>query len=65
LRASDYLALFREVDFDVWRKKAVINDEARKSMGNGFMVDKFRDCEVDDLCVTGLMVALKAGGKGR
>ena len=53
------------MDFDIWRKKAVINDEARKSMGNGFMVDKFRDCEVDDLCVTGLMVALKAGGKGR
>ena len=33
-------------------------------MENGFMVDKkFRDCEVDDLCVTQLRVALKACGK--
>lgn len=33
-------------------------------MKNGFVLDeKFRDYSVDDLCVTQLKVALKAGGK--
>ena len=42
----------------------MVDDEARENMENGFMVDeRFRDYSVDDLCVTGLKVALKAGRK--
>jgi len=59
LRASDYLALFKEVGFDICRKEAVINDEARENLGNGFMVDEmFRGYGIDDLCITQLRVAL-------
>jgi len=39
LRATDYLALFRKSGFNVCRKEALIDDETRVSMGNGFMVD--------------------------
>ena len=64
LRASDCLALFKEAGFDVCRKEATVDDEARKSMKNGFMVDEgFRDYNIDDLCITGLRVALKKNGK--
>ena len=64
LRVSDYLALFKEAGFDVCRKEATVDDEARKNMENGFMVDEgFRDYNVEDLCVTGLRVALKKNGK--
>ena len=60
LRASDYLSLFEETGFDVCRKEAVVDDEARESMGKGFMIgERFRDYSVDDLCVTQLRVALK------
>ena len=56
--------MFEEAGFDVCRKEAVVDDEARENMENGFMVDeRFRDYSVDDLCVTGLKVALKAGRK--
>ena len=64
LRASDYLALFKEAGFDVCRKEATVDDEARKNMEVGFIVDeKFQDYNVDDLCITGLRVALKKNGK--
>lgn len=64
LRASDYLALFKEAGFDVCRKEAMVNDEARESMEDGFMIDeKFCGYETDDLCVTQLKVALRAGEK--
>ena len=36
LSAGDYLTLFDESGFDVCRKEAVTNDEARENMGNGF-----------------------------
>ena len=65
LRVSDYLALFKESGFDVCRKEATVDDEARENMRSGFVVDEgFRDYNVDDLCVTGLKVALKAKEKG-
>ena len=64
LRVSDCLALFKEAGFDVCRKEATVDDEARKNMENGFMVDeKFRGYSVDELCVAGFRVALKAGRK--
>jgi hypothetical protein len=64
LRASDYFVLFKEVGFDVCRKKVQEDKGARESMGNGFMVDgKFRGYSVYDLCVTGFRVALKAEEK--
>jgi len=64
LRASDYFELFKEAGFDVCCKETTVDDEARKNMENGFMVDEgFRDYNVDDLCVTGLRVALKKNGK--
>ena len=64
LRVSDYLALFEETGFDVCRNEAVVDDEARESTGKGFMIDgRFRDYSVDDLCVTGLRVALKENKK--
>ena len=65
LRASDYFSLFEEAGFDVCRKEAVADDEARESMGKSFMIDeRFRGYGVDDLCVTGLRVALKANRNG-
>jgi ubiquinone/menaquinone biosynthesis C-methylase UbiE len=64
LRASDYLALFKRAGFDVCRKEVREDKEARESMENGFMVDeRFRDYKVDDLCATGLRVALKENKK--
>jgi SAM-dependent methyltransferase len=64
LRVSDYLALFKEVGFDVCRKEVVVDDEARESMVDGFMVDEvFHGYSVDELCVTRFRVALKAGKK--
>jgi SAM-dependent methyltransferase len=64
LRASDYFALFKEVGFDVCHKEVQEDKEARESMGSGFVVDeRFRDYRVDDLCVTGLRVALKENRK--
>ena len=65
LRANDYFALFSGTGFDVCRKEVVLDNEARKSMENGCIVDeRFRGYSVDDLCVTGLRVALKANRKG-
>ena len=64
LRASDYFALFRKAGFDVCRKEALIDDEARERLKDGFVVDeKFRGYGVDDLCVTQLRVALKKKGE--
>jgi len=60
LRVNDYLLLFEGSGFDVCRKEVVVDNEARKSMENGFMVDeKFRGYSVDELCITGLRVGLK------
>ena len=64
LRVSDYLELFEEAGFDVCRKEAVVDDEARENMRRGFVVDeRFRDYSVDDLSTTRLRVALKAEEK--
>jgi SAM-dependent methyltransferase len=60
LRASDYLTIFEGSGFDVCRKEVQEDKEARRSMENGFIIDeRFRDSSVDDLCATGLRVALK------
>ncbi len=64
LRVNDYSALFKEEGFDICRKEVVVDREAHKSIENGFMLnEKFRNYSVDDLCVTGLRVALKKGGE--
>jgi len=39
LRASDYLVLFKEAGFDICRHEIQEDEEARKSIRNGFMVD--------------------------
>jgi len=60
LRASDYLALFREAGFDVCRCDTEEDDEARQSLVGRFTVnEKFREYTVDDLSTTQLRVALK------
>jgi SAM-dependent methyltransferase len=64
MRASDYLALFRKAGFDVCRCENLVDDEARESMADGFSVnEEFQKYSVDDLCVTQLKVALRAGEK--
>lgn len=64
MRTSDYLALFKEAGFEVCRKEVQEDDEARESMRSGFIGDeRFRDYSADDLCVTGIRVALKVGEK--
>lgn len=64
LRASDYFGLFEGLGFDVCRKEVQEDKEARENLENGFMVDgKFRGYEVDDLCMTGVRVVLKAEEK--
>ena len=64
LRASDYFALFDSLGFDICRKEVQEDKEARERMRYGFKVDEgFRGYNVDDLCVTGLKVALKVGEK--
>jgi len=64
LRASDYFVLFEASGFDVCRKEVQEDKEARRSMEDGFVVDeRFRDYNVDDLCATGLRVALKENKK--
>ncbi len=37
---SDYLALFKEAGYDVCCKEAVVDEEARESMKNGFVVER-------------------------
>jgi len=50
LRESDYLALFEETGFDVCRKEAVVDAEARESIEDGFIVNEgFRDYNVNNL----------------
>jgi len=64
LRATDCLALFKEAGFDVCRKEIQEDKVAQESMRNGFVVDEgVRGYSVDDLCVTGLRVALKENRK--
>jgi SAM-dependent methyltransferase len=64
MRASDYLVLFEGLGFDVCRHETQEDEEALEIMRNGFMVDeRFRGYSVDDLCVTGLRVALKENRK--
>ncbi|MDF1594373.1 MAG: methyltransferase domain-containing protein [Desulfobacterales bacterium] len=64
LRASDYLALFKEAGFDICRHEVQEDEDVRVSIRDGFMVDeRFQDYSVDDLCTTGLRVALKKNGK--
>jgi len=63
LRASDYLALFKEAGFDVLRMETQVDKDALESMRDGFTVDgRFRAYGIDDLCVTQLKVAIKARG---
>lgn len=58
---SDYLALFEELGFDVCRKEVQEDKKAQVSIRDGFVLDgRFRDYNVDDLCVTGLRVLAKA-----
>lgn len=62
LRTSDYLALFEKSSFDVCRQETQENEEARKSLIDGFSVnEEFREYSVDDLCVTQLKVTLRVG----
>ena len=64
LRASDYFALFEEVDFNVWRKEVQEDKDAWESMRDGFRVDeKFGSYSMDDLCVTPFRIAAKIGRK--
>jgi len=52
------------VGFDVCRKEVREDKEVRRSTEDGFMIDEmFRDYSVDDLCATGLRVALKENKK--
>lgn len=63
LSISDYLALFKEAGFDVIRQEAYEDEEARKSLADGFSIDDmFCGYSVDDLYVTQLRVALKVRG---
>ena len=60
LRVSDYSILFKEEGFDIFRKEVVVDRDARKVIQNGFILDgRFRNYNVDDLCATGLRIALK------
>jgi predicted fused transcriptional regulator/phosphomethylpyrimidine kinase len=43
MRASDYLALFREAGFDVLRMETQKDEEARQSLVDGFAVDSMFD----------------------
>ena len=64
MRVSDYFALFEELGFDVCRKESVVDEEARKSMKKGFVVDeKFHGYSVEELCAIGFRVALKENRK--
>lgn len=64
LRASDYLSLFMEAGFDVCQCETKMDNEAQKSLKDGFMVnEKLQDHIVDDPCVTQVRVALKKSGE--
>lgn len=59
LRASDYFALFEGVGFDICQCVSEMDDGARESLNNGFIVnEKFRDLSIEDVCVTQLRIAL-------
>jgi len=63
LRASDYLALFKRVGFDVYRVETQEDEGTIQYLKDRFVVNgKFRDKSVSDLCVTQLKVALKVRG---
>ena len=65
LWASDYPVLFEELGFDICRKKVQEDEEAKESMRKGVVLDeRFRDYSVDDLCITGLRVALRENRGG-
>jgi hypothetical protein len=60
LRVSDYLALFKELDFSVLRLETSVDEEAVSSLRQGFPLDEaFKSYSLDDLCSTGLRVMLK------
>jgi len=62
LRVSDYFGLFREAGFDMCRKEALEDKEAKESLTDGVQIDeKFHEYSVNDFCVTELRVALKKG----
>ena len=64
MRPSDYLSLFTEAGFDVCQCETKMDNEAQKSLKDGFMVnEKLQDHIVDDLCVTQVRVALKKSRK--
>lgn len=64
MRGSDYLALLKEVAFDVFRFETQEDDEIRQSLVDGFAVnEKFREYSVDDLSTTQLRVGLRVGEK--
>ena len=57
--------LFIEAGFDALHQEAQEDEEEWESMRDGFIVDeKFHECNVNDLCVAELRVALKANRKG-
>lgn len=63
-RASDYIALFKDAGFDICRFETKEDEEARRSLENGFKVnEKFRDRSISDLCTTQVKVALKVKSK--
>jgi len=64
MRASDYLALFKRVGFDVYRVETQEDEESIQNLKDGFVVNgKFRDKSVSDLCATQLKVALNTVAK--
>lgn len=65
LRVSDYLALFRELSFDILRLETNLDDEAMSSLRQGFPLDEgFKSYSLDDLCSTSLNVLLRQQGIG-
>ncbi len=60
LRASDYLALFNELAFDVLRLETTVDDQSMRSLQNGFVIDEaFRSYQAEDICSTDLNVMLR------
>lgn len=64
LRASDYLALFKELSFDILRLEAIVDDDAMSSLRQGFPLDEdFKFYDLEDVCTTSLQVMLRHQGE--
>ena len=64
LRASNYLALFKELSFDVLRLETSMDDEAKSSLRQGFPLDEgFKSYGLGDICTTGLRIMLGHRGE--